>query len=74
MFSYKFCKIHRKTPVPETFLNEIAGLRLATLFKKSLWHECFPVNFTKFLRTSIFTEQPPAAASAYLSLFACFNN
>ena len=23
----------------------------ATLSKKGLWHRCFPVNFTKFLRT-----------------------
>ena len=26
----------------------------ATLLKKSLWHRCFPVNFTKFLRTPFF--------------------
>ena len=25
--------------------------RSATLFKKSLWHRCYPVNFAKFLRT-----------------------
>ena len=25
--------------------------RPATLFKKKLWHGCFPVNFAKFLRT-----------------------
>ena len=25
--------------------------RLATLFKKRLWHRCFPVNFAKFLIT-----------------------
>ena len=36
--SQKFCKIHRKTPVPE--------------FKKQrLWHKCFLVNCAKFLRT-----------------------
>ena len=34
-----------------TDLNE--GLRPATLFKKRLWHRCFPVNFVKFLRTPI---------------------
>ena len=28
----------------------------ATLSKKRLWHRCFPVNFTKFLRTIFFTE------------------
>ena len=67
MFSYKFRKIHRKTPVPETFLNKVAGLRHATLFEKS-------VNFTKFLRTPIFTEQPPVDASAYSTLSTCFNS
>ena len=47
---------HRKTPVPETLFNKFAGLRPATLLKKSLWHRCFPVNFAKFLRTPFFTE------------------
>ena len=31
-------------------------LRLATLFKKRLWHRCFPRNFAKFLRTAFPTE------------------
>ena len=31
-------------------------LRPATLFKKILWHRCFPMNFAKFLRTSFFIE------------------
>ena len=26
-------------------------LQLPALFKKRLWHRCFPVNFAKFLRT-----------------------
>ena len=30
----KIRKIHRKTPVPESFFNKVAGLKLATLFKK----------------------------------------
>ena len=29
----------------------------ATLLKKRLWHRSFPVNFAKFRRTPIFTEQ-----------------
>ena len=33
----KFCKIHKKTPVPES-----------TLLKKRLWPKCFPVNFENF--------------------------
>ena len=40
-------KIHRKTPVPET---------LFSLLKKRLWNRCFPVNFTKFLRTPCLTK------------------
>ena len=43
-----FCKIHKKTRVPESFL---INMRPATLLKKRLWHICFPVNFAKFLRT-----------------------
>ena len=31
--------------------NTYASLSPATLFKKRLWHRCFPVNFVKFLRT-----------------------
>ena len=33
------------------FLNIVAGLRPATLFKKRPWHRCFPVKFAKFLRS-----------------------
>ena len=63
MCSWKFHKIHRKTPVPETFYNKVAGLRPetllkkdsglrpATLLKKRLWYRYFPVTFVKFLRT-----------------------
>ena len=33
----------------------------ATLLKKGLWHRCFPVNFTKFLRTPFFYRTPLVA-------------
>ena len=39
--SWKFCKIHGKTPVPESFFNKATGL----------WHRYFSVNFAKFLST-----------------------
>ena len=32
------------------FFNKVAGIRSATS-KKSIWHRCFPVNFSKFPRT-----------------------
>ena len=35
----------------------VSGLRPATLFKKRLWHRCFPMNFAKFLRTPFFIER-----------------
>ena len=47
------------------FFNKVTGLRPATLFKKLLWHRCFPVNFAKFLRTP-FTEHLPTTASVDL--------
>ena len=40
----KFCKIHRKIPVPES--------QTCNFIKKRLWHRCFPVNFAKFLWTT----------------------
>ena len=36
------------------FFNKVAGLRPAIIFKKRLWHRCFPVNFVNFLRTPFF--------------------
>ena len=36
--------------MPEPLFNKVAGLRPPTLFKKRLWHMCFPVDFAKFLR------------------------
>ena len=37
-------------------LHKVAGLRPVTLLKKGLWHRCFPVNFSKFLRSPSVTE------------------
>ena len=45
------------------FFNKVAGLRPTTSLKKSLWHRCFPVKFTKFLRAPFFTEHLSATAS-----------
>ena len=41
------------------FFNKVTGVRCATLLKKRIWHRCFPVNFTKFLRTP-FLQKPVA--------------
>ena len=62
-----FAKFYGKHLCQSLFFNKVAALRPATLlniflkpatlFKWSLWDRCFPVNFTKFLRTPFFTEQ-----------------
>ena len=36
------------------FLNKVGSLSPATLFKKRLWHSCFPLNFAKFLKKLFF--------------------
>ena len=46
-----FIKFTGKQLWQSLFLNKVAGLSPANLFKKSLWRRCFPMNFAKFLRT-----------------------
>ena len=46
-----FTKFTGKHLCQGLFFNKVAGLTSATLFKKGLWHSCFPVNFAKFLGT-----------------------
>ena len=53
--------VTRRCSVKKAFLkilqnSQEAGLRHATLLKKSVWCSCFLVNFAKFLRTPFFTE------------------
>ena len=51
-----FAKFTEKHLCQSLFFNIIAGLRPATLLKNWLWHRCFPVNLSKFLRTPFFIE------------------
>ena len=50
-----FVKLTGKSLCQSLFFNKVAGLRPATLLKKTLWQRCFLVDFAKFLRT-LFTE------------------
>ena len=50
-----FPKFTGKHPCQSLFFNKVACQ--AALLKKRLWRRCFPVNFTKFLRTPFLTEQ-----------------
>ena len=58
-----FAKFTGKPLRQSLFLNKVAGMRPATLFKKRLRHKCFPVNFPKFLRTPFFIEHLWTTAS-----------
>ena len=46
-----FSKFTSKKIWQSLLLNKVAGL-----LKKRLWHRCFPVNFTKFLRMPFLIE------------------
>ena len=47
----KFCKIHKKTTVPESnFLIKLQVSACKLIKKETLSHRCFPVNFAKFLK------------------------
>ena len=48
--SWKFCKFDTKSPVLESLLKKLLA---CNFIKKRLQHTCFPVKFTKFLRTPI---------------------
>ena len=53
----------------ESFFNDVAGLRAATLLRKRLWDRCFP---KKFLRAPFLTEHlhPVAASVSIVKKFA----
>ena len=62
-----FAKFTGKHLCQSLFFNKVAGLRPTTLLKKRLWHRCFPVNFTKFLRTPFHTEHSGSCFCAFVN-------
>ena len=56
-----FAKFAGKYMCQSLFFNKVAVFRVATFFKKRLWHRCFPVNFVRFLRAPFL--HPRATAS-----------
>ena len=49
--SYRRSSIKKAVLEFSNIIRKTLVLESATLLKKNLWHRCFPVNFTKFLRT-----------------------
>ena len=43
-------KILKKSTASESFLNKLSSWRRATLFKKRLWHNVYPVNVEEFCK------------------------
>ena len=52
-----------ETAVPKSFFNKVAGLRLATLLKRRLWHRCFPVKFCEISQNTFYYRAPLVTAS-----------
>ena len=69
-----FSKFTGKHLCQSLFFNKVAGLRPATLLKKKLWHSCFPLNFTKFLRAPFLQNWLLLFLPFFLqiSLYICF--
>ena len=51
-----FGKFTGKHLCQSLLFNKVAGLRTVTLLKTRFWYRCFPVNFSKFLKTPSVTE------------------
>ena len=64
--SYKFCKLHRKTPVLEPLFIKVLGLKAWNFIKKRLQHRCFPVKSVKFLRTPLLQNTSGGCFCVYL--------
>ena len=64
-----FTKFTGKHLCQRLFFNKVAGLRSATLLKKSLWHRCFFCEFCKISKNTFFYRTRPVAASAMILSF-----
>ena len=63
-----FTKFTGKHLCQNLFFNKVAGLSPATLFKKRLWHRCFPVEFCGISKNTFLHRTPLNAASELLPL------
>ena len=58
----------------ESLFNKVAGLQAYNFIKKILQHRCFPMNFTKFLRTPFFYGTLPVTPLGWLSFWEYSTN
>ena len=71
--AYKFCQIRRKTPVPESFLNNVADLSLQLHLKRESVTG-FPLRILRNFEEQLFYRTPPGGCfciAPVLSLPLC---
>ena len=66
-----FAKYTGKHLCQSLLFNKVAGFRPTNLLKKRLWHRCFPVNFTQFLRTPFYRTSPEDCFWKWLAAKSC---
>ena len=64
-----FRNIHRKTSVLKSLFNKVAGHQNCNFIKKRLQQRCFPVKFSKLLRTLFLQNMSHRTCSVKLFLF-----
>ena len=70
-----FAKLTGKHLPQSLFFSKVAGPRPETLWKKRLWHSCFPVNFAKILRTAFLqnTSRRQLLSTLGIKLLTCLH-
>ena len=66
-----FAKFTRKPLYQSLFLNKVAGLRPATLFKKEALAQMFSCDFCEISKKSFFYRTPPVSASPNRGYLHC---
>ena len=61
----KNSQISQENNCVEVFFDKVTGPQGCNFIKKRLQHRCFPVKFSKYLRTPFFYRTPPVAASVF---------
>ena len=62
-YSWKFHKIHRKTPVPESLFNKVASLRLQLYIMKETLAQVLSCEFCEIFKNIFFYRRPLVPAS-----------
>ena len=70
-YSQKFCKVHRKTPVSESFLTKLQA-QACNFIKKETLAQVFSYEVCKISKNTFFAEHIQATASAHVKNLVLF--